>query len=69
MEGYRAYILGADGRVQNRIDLLCDDEAEAVRLAKQLVDGHDVELWQLGRLVGSFRHPSEGSIKCVPPRG
>ena len=54
MEGYRAYILGADGRVQNRVDLVCDDEAEAIRLAKQLVDGHDVELWQLGRLVETF---------------
>lgn len=54
MEGYRAYILGFDGHVRNRVDLICDDEAEAIRLAKQLVDGHDVELWQLGRLVGMF---------------
>jgi hypothetical protein len=44
---YRAFILGHDGHVQSRVDLLCDDEAEAIRLAKQLVDGHDVELWQL----------------------
>ena len=27
---------------------------EAIRLAKQLVDGHDVELRQLGRLVETF---------------
>lgn len=54
MEGYRAYILGPDGAVQNRIDLSCDNDAEAIRLAEQLVDVYDVELWQLGRLVGKF---------------
>jgi hypothetical protein len=59
MEGYRAYILGADGQVENRVDLMCEDEAEAIRLAKQLVDGHDVELWQLGRRVETFRRTSE----------
>jgi hypothetical protein len=40
MQDYRAYILGPEGHVQNRVDRLCDDEAEAIRLAKQLVDGH-----------------------------
>jgi hypothetical protein len=60
MEGYRAYILGADGHVENRVDLMCEDEAEATRLAKQLVDGHDVELWQLARRVETFRRTSEG---------
>jgi hypothetical protein len=58
MEGYRAYILGADGHVENRVDLMCEEEAEAVRLAKQLVEGHDVELWQLGRRVETFRRVS-----------
>lgn len=36
--------MGPDGHVQNRVDLLCTDETEAIRLAEQLVDGHDVEL-------------------------
>ena len=44
MQGYRAYILGPDGHVQKRIDLHCQDEPEAIKQAKQLVDGHDVEL-------------------------
>jgi len=60
--GYRAFILGHDGHVQSRVDLLCDDEAEAIRLAKQLVDGHDVELWQLDRQIETFRHTSERPI-------
>lgn len=59
MEGYRVYILGADGHVENRVDLMCENEAEAIRLAKQLVDGHDVELWQLGRRVETFKRTSE----------
>jgi hypothetical protein len=59
MQDYRAYILGPDGHVQNRVDLLCDDEAEAIKLAKQLVDGHDVELWQLDRRIETFK-PGSG---------
>lgn len=59
MEGYRAYIIGADGHVQNRVDLICDDESAAIRFAKHLVEGHDVELWQLDRLVETFRRTSE----------
>ncbi|XIA64179.1 hypothetical protein ACFIOY_35585 [Bradyrhizobium sp. TZ2] len=55
MQDYRAYILGPDGHVQNRVNLLYDDEAEAIRLAKQLVDGRDVELWQLGRKIETFK--------------
>jgi hypothetical protein len=62
MQDYRAYILGPDGHVQSRVDIRCDDEAEAIKLAKQLVDGHDVELWQLDRKVETFRHmPESGS--------
>ena len=58
MQEYRAYIMGPDGHVQSRIDIRCDDEAEAIRLAQQLVDGHDVELWQLDRQIETFRHTS-----------
>ena len=62
MQEYRAYIMGPDGHVQSRVDIRCDDEAEAIRLAKQLVDGHDVELWQLDRHIATFRQMSERPI-------
>jgi hypothetical protein len=62
MQEYRAYVMGPDGHVQSRVDIRCDDEAEAIRLAKQLVDGHDVELWQLDRQIETFRHTSERPI-------
>jgi hypothetical protein len=56
MQGYRAFIIGEGGHVQDRVDLLCEDETEARRKAQQLVDGHDVELWQLDRKIETFRH-------------
>ena len=62
MKEYRAYIMGPDGHVQSRVDLRCNDKDEAVGLAKQLVDGHDVELWQLDRQIEIFRHTSERPI-------
>ena len=51
MNEYRAYPVGPDGHFQGRVDLVCKDEEEAKARAKQLVDGHDVELWQ--RLLGT----------------
>jgi hypothetical protein len=42
MQDYRAYILGPDGHVHDRVDLPCDDDGEAMKLAKRLVDGRDV---------------------------
>jgi hypothetical protein len=48
---YRAYIMGPDGHC---VELRCDDDVEAIRLAKQVVDGHDVELWQLDRHIETF---------------
>jgi hypothetical protein len=62
MQDYRAYIMGPDGHVQNRVKLRCSDDVEAIRLAKQLVDADDVELWQLDRHVETFRHTSERLI-------
>jgi hypothetical protein len=62
MQEYRAFIMGPDGHVQHRVDLRCNDESEAIGLARQLVDGHDVELWQLDRHIATFRHTSERPI-------
>ena len=53
---YRAYIIGPDGHILWRIDLFCVDDDAAKKQAKQLVDGHDVELWQLDRQIAEFKH-------------
>lgn len=54
MSEYRAYLMGADGHIQSRVDLTCEDEEAAKEQAKQLADGHDVELWQRGRKIATF---------------
>jgi hypothetical protein len=66
MQEYRAYIMGPDGHIQSRVDLRCKDVAEAFELAKQLVDGHDVELWQnwIDR-SGRSRHTSRSFTLAV----
>jgi hypothetical protein len=53
--GYHAYIIGDDGHVQNRIEVLCDNDDEAKRRAEQLADGHAIELWQEGRRIATFQ--------------
>jgi hypothetical protein len=53
---YRAYIVGPDGHILERVDLLCADDDAAKDRAKQLVDGHDVELWQFSRRIAEFKH-------------
>jgi hypothetical protein len=51
-----AYLLGPDGHIKGGIDLICSDEETAKNQAQQLVDGLDLELWQLGRKIATFRH-------------
>jgi hypothetical protein len=36
------------------VPLDCIDDAEALEQAKQLLDGHDTELWQLDRKVAKL---------------
>jgi hypothetical protein len=40
--------------IENRIDLICEDEATAKERAEQLVDGQYVELWQGDRKIATF---------------
>jgi hypothetical protein len=54
MPEYRAYLISSNGRIQQRIELVCEDETTAKERAKQLVDGHDVELWQGIRKIAIF---------------
>jgi hypothetical protein len=51
MTEYRAFIVGDDGHVIGYRAFKSADDSDAIVWAKQLVDGHDVELWSAGRLV------------------
>jgi hypothetical protein len=55
MQDYYAYLLDPDGHIQMRVDLLCQDDEAAKERAKQLVDGHDVELWNGNRKVAALK--------------
>jgi len=58
MPEYRAYLVGQDGHIQHRIDLICADDDAAKERADILVNGcdSDIELWQCDRMIATFVH-------------
>jgi hypothetical protein len=48
---YRAYVMGEDGFIAHLRAFICGNDADATVWAKQLGDGHDIELWSGDRLV------------------
>ena len=52
MAVYRAYLIDKDDRVDSFKPVDADSDEEALEAAKRLVDGHDVEVWLLDRMVG-----------------
>jgi hypothetical protein len=70
MEEYKAYLLGPDGHVFRRIDLVCRDENAAKERAQQLAEHSGVELWQGERKIAEFqalaiRICESGNIKPI----
>ena len=61
MSGYYAYFTGDDGHITSRVTILAANDEEAKERAKQLVDGHPVELWQEGRKIATF-DPEQGMM-------
>jgi hypothetical protein len=51
MPMYRAYFIDEDDRVESFKPVEADSDEEALAVATQLVDGHDVEVWLLDRMV------------------
>jgi len=47
-------MVGTDGHILNVAELVCPNDESAKEYARQLVDGHDVELWQGERLIQTF---------------
>jgi hypothetical protein len=52
MPTYRAYFIDDDDRVASYRPVDAATDAEALQAARQLVDGHDVEVWLLDRKIG-----------------
>jgi hypothetical protein len=52
---YRIYTLDEDGHISSGKDFVFDDDKAAIEHAKQLVDGHDIELWQADRKITTLK--------------
>ena len=52
MPAYRAYFIDKDDRVESFKPVEAESDEEALEAARQFVDGHDVEVWLLDRMVG-----------------
>ena len=57
MRGYRAYIIGRNGHIMDRVDMHCENDEAAKERAKQLVEQHAVELWDGARRVAILEPP------------
>jgi hypothetical protein len=58
MPEYRAYLIGKDGHIRHRIDLICADDGAAKERADMLMDDCDsgIERWQFDRKIATFVH-------------
>ncbi|GMO10799.1 hypothetical protein CO683_40330 [Bradyrhizobium ottawaense] len=54
MSNFRAYIIDAEGHIKLRVDLEVPNESAAKDKARQLVDGHAVELWDGAKKLDRF---------------
>ena len=59
MAHYQAYLVGQDSYFIKVVDLECEDDDAARKRAQNMVDGHDVELWQRTRRIAKFEHGSK----------
>ena len=53
---YRLYGLDGVNKVASGEWFEADDDTTAIKVAKQMMDGHDCELWQGRRLVARIPH-------------
>ena len=58
---YRVYVIGADERIQSAAPIIALDDETAIQAARNLVDGHAVELWDRGRKIIRFEAKSQTS--------
>jgi hypothetical protein len=54
MQEYRAYLLGFDGHIRERMELESETDEEAVAKARQHFNGGAIEVWQGVRIVAKL---------------
>lgn len=55
MRDYRAFVIGADGRIKESLEFWAEDDDAAKEQARQLVDGHDIELWHRTEKIAEIK--------------
>jgi hypothetical protein len=73
LQDYSLYLIARSGRLVREIEVDCADDDVAIDLALQWADDHDVELWQLDRMVARFSSHADGeqsqaSFDVIVPR-
>jgi hypothetical protein len=53
------HAIGNDGLLFSAIQLDCPDDKAAIESAKQLINDHDIELWQRDRRIAKFERKPE----------
>jgi hypothetical protein len=61
VQDYSLYIVVRSGRLVREIEVDCANDDAAIDLAQQWADDHDVELWQLDRMIARFIHGRQDS--------
>jgi hypothetical protein len=61
--GYRLYILDGAGHFSRRIEMTCEDDAEAFLVVSKHKHEHGLELWEGARCVGIFPAPGHQAPK------
>jgi hypothetical protein len=56
MPTYRAYLIDGNDRVASYKSIDADTDSEALQVARQFVDGCDVEVWDRDRKIGRIAH-------------
>jgi hypothetical protein len=59
MAEYRIFTVGSDGHFIDFEAVICDDDEQAVQKAKNLLDGHDLQIWSGPRYVRWLKHKDE----------
>jgi hypothetical protein len=53
-ESYRVYLIGSDGHIMNRVEMICADDDSAKERARQLALDCRVELWKGARMIAGY---------------
>ena len=59
MPTYRAYLIDHNDRVTSYRPVVADSDAEALKAARQFVDGCDIEVWLFDRRVGRLQRAAK----------